>query len=123
MGIATVKTAQIILRKNDLHLVEWKDQDKPHRAWVTPDMVVSKADNGRELVVKNPSAGVPYGMDWTPLIQISATPEDFDRELKRVGIWTVQDLYDKPNEARSALQSVYGMDMAALLMAVKALET
>lgn len=118
-----IKTVQIILRKNDLHLVEWKEQDKPQRAWVTPDMIVSEDPPSRSMVVKNPGAGIPYGMDWTPLISISATPEDFDRELKRVGIWTVQDLYDKPNEARSALQSVYGMDMAALLMAVKAYET
>ena len=118
-----VKTVQIILRKNDLLLVEWKEQEMPHRAWVTPDMVVENRPTGKTTTVKNPMAGVPYGMDWTPLIQTNATPQDFDRELKRVGIWTVQDLYDRPNEARSALQSVYGMDMAALLMAVKAYES
>jgi hypothetical protein len=118
-----VKTVQIILRKNDLHLVEWKEQEMPHRAWVTPDMIAEKSENGKTATVKNPIAGIPYGMDWSPLISINATPRDFDRELKRVGIWTVQDLHDRPNEARSALQSVYGMDMAALLMAVKAYES
>ena len=118
-----VKTVQIILRKNDLLLVEWQEMGMPYRAWVTPDMVVEDRPKGKTTTVKNPGAGIPYGMDWSPLIQVNATPRDFDRELKRVGIWTVQDLRDKPNEARSALQSVYGMDMAALLMAVKAYES
>jgi len=116
-----VKTVQIILHKNDLHLIEWQEMGKPHRAWVTPDMIESKS--GKTAVVKNPGAGIPYGMDWTPLITLSATPEDFDRELKRVGVWTIQDLRDKPNEALSALRSVYGIDMAVLLQAVKALES
>ena len=116
-------TVQIILHKNDLLLVEWLDRDMPHRAWVTPDMVVSKDRNKKTAVVKNPKAGIPYGMDWSPLITLNATPRDVDRELKRVGIWTVDDLRAKPNEARSALQAVYGMEMSTLLMAVKAYES
>ena len=115
------KTVQIILRKNDLHLVEWRERQMPHRAWVTPDMIVSKSD--KQAVVRNPRAGIPFGMDWTPLISISATPEDFDRELKRVGIWTIEDLRARPNEVISALQAVYGMDLAALFRAVKEYES
>lgn len=117
------KTVRIILHKNDLHLVEWEDGGTYHRAWVTPDMMKSRDKQAKTATVSNPKAGVPYGMDWTRIVTLSATPRDVDRELKNAGIWTVADLRENPNGARAALQAVYGLDMAALMMAVKVFET
>lgn len=111
---------QIVSRKNDMTLVEWREDDYPFRAWVTPDMIVS--ESGKEIIVEEPGAGIPYGMEWRHLVTLSATPTAVERELRRVGIWTVSDLRAKPNEARSALQAVYGYDMAALFNAVKVFE-
>ncbi|HUW94629.1 MAG TPA: hypothetical protein VMW58_02485 [Anaerolineae bacterium] len=116
------KTVRIILHKNDLHLAEWQEGGSYHRAWVTPDMFKSYDKIGKSAVVTNPSAGIPYGLDWSRMVTLSATPRDVDRELKNAGIWTAEDLRENPNGARAALQSVYGFDMAALLMAVKEYE-
>jgi hypothetical protein len=112
------KTVRIVLHKNDLHLAEWEERGTFHRAWVTPDMMKSHDKIKKIAVVTNPNAGIPYGMDWTKLVTLSATPRDVDRELKNAGIWTVTDLRTNPNGARAALQAVYGFDMAALLTAV-----
>lgn len=111
---------RVVRRKNGLLLVEWQEGDLPKRAWVTPDMVLD--DQESVAVVDNPSAGIPYGVEFWRLVEMAATPQDLDRELKRRGIWTAEDLRAHPNVVLSALQDVYGVDLAALYQAVSRLE-
>lgn len=107
---------QVIRRKNGLMLVEWQESDTPKRAWVSADMV--KEDRGDTAKVDRPDAGVPYGVEFWRLISLRrVTPQDVDRELKRRGIWTIADLRANPNAALSAMQSLYGLNLSALLMA------
>lgn len=106
-------SAIVIARKNDLLLVEWEERGSISRAWVTPDMVLE--NKGPTATVVNPKAGIPYGMDWTRVGPMGVTPNDIDRELKRRGIWTIEDLRSKPNEVIGALQAAYGLDLARLL--------
>lgn len=108
---------QILLRKNDLALVQWTEGNTPSRAWVTPDMIVS--EDGKEAIVTEPKAGIPYGVEWSRLVTFHATPQEFERQLKMQGIWTVADLREHPDGVRSALQATYGIDATALGRAVR----
>ncbi len=119
--MATKILTQIILRKNDLLLVEWLDGEMPMRAWVTPDMILSHS--GKEAIVENPRAGIPYGMEWRQLVLLHATPIGLEAELKKQGIWTISDLRTKTPQAVSAIQSVYGVEIATLLNMAKAYES
>ena len=119
MGIAFENDTrvQIILRKNDLYLVQWVEKGTPRRAWISPDMVVS--ETGQEAIVSNPGAGIPYGVEWQHLFELRATPADLEKNLRLQGIWTVADLREHPDGVRSALQATYGLDVTALMKTVR----
>lgn len=107
---------QVIRRKNGLMLVEWQANGVPKRAWVSGDML--RKDNGTTALVDRPEAGVPYGVDFWRMVKINkVTPQDLDVEMKRRGIWTLADLRANPNVALSAIQSLFGLNLAALLQA------
>lgn len=103
-----------IRNKGGKTLVEWTYAQRLHRSWIPSDAV---QQDGEEYRVERPSAGIPYGHNFAKLLTISATPDAIDAELKRRGIWTIEDLRARPNSALGALQSVYGVDMAALFQA------
>lgn len=115
----TTKT-QIIRRKNGMVLVQWNEEETFRQAWVTPQMIAS--DDGQNAWVHNPGAGIPRGVDWHRIFTFVATSKDVDRELKRVGIWTVEDLEANPNAALGAIKSALGLDLAALRNAAKKYE-
>jgi len=120
MNTRDLTEVTVIGRKNDLLLVQWEHMGSPHRSWVTPDMVVE--NRGAIAIVRNPKAGIPFGMDWTRVGPLGVTPVDIDRELKRRGIWKIEDLRARPNEVIGALMSAYGMDLARLLQWAKEFE-
>lgn len=111
------QAVKIILRKNNITLVEWTEGDQLKRAWVTPDMIAT--ESGAVANVFNPSAGIPYGVNFAEMITLSATPADVDREFKRRGIWTIADLRARPQDAKAAIQAIYGVDLARVLQAAK----
>lgn len=108
-------TVQIVLRKSGLLLVEWENEGQPKRAWIVPEMIVEQVDAATALV-QAPDEGVPYGEDWAALLEVNrVTPAAIDRELKRKGIWTLDDLRGNPSLVRKVLIGVYGLDVAAIL--------
>jgi len=66
--------------------------------------------------------GIEYGSPWEELLEIRVTPELIAAELRRRGIWTVDDLHRKPGEALAALQAAYGVDYQSLVQAAEAHE-
>jgi len=105
---------RIIRRKNGTCLIEWMVGENTFRGWV-PDSEVSDI-SGTTGLVEQPDVAVPYtGAPWRELASMTATPIDLERELRRRGIWTIEDLRANPNIAQAAIQSVYGYDLAALL--------
>ena len=56
------------------------------------------------------------------MIKPSVSALDIERELKRRGIWTIEELRTRPNEVIGALKDAYGLDLAALLQAAKVYE-
>lgn len=112
---------QVVRRKNGLMLVEWQEDSFPKRAWVTEDMVSKDAGDSAE--VDEPGAGIPYGVEFHRLFTMEGvTAQDLDRELKRRGIWTVADLRANPNVALAAINTVFGLNLSALLEAANKYE-
>lgn len=116
---ATTKVLTI-RRKNGLTMVEWNERATFKRAWVTPEMIES--EEGHYAWVYNPGMGIPFGIDWERIISFVATPADLDRELKRQGIWTAEDLRMNPDAALGAIKSALGLDLAALRNAAREYE-
>lgn len=104
----------LIRSKGGKSLVEWVYGGKLRRSWVPMDEVHKE---GEEHRVERPSAGVPYGHNFAKMLTPSVTPDAIDAELKKRGIWTIEDLRANPNSALGALQSTYGVDLAALFQA------
>lgn len=109
---------RVVQRRGESALVEWLDGEQQQRATIPVTAVVD--DHVAEDVLL---AGVPYGAPWAELVQLTATPAAVQAELYRVGVWTVDDLRQKPQLALGALQRVYGTDLAALMRAAKEYES
>jgi hypothetical protein len=60
------------------------------------------------------SVGIPYGIPWE-LVQLKASSIELANALRMQEIWTYDDAMNNPNKIISALQAVYGVDLAALL--------
>jgi hypothetical protein len=117
---ADVVECVVIRRKRGFVLVEWAESGRLYRSWVMPDMI--ERDNNRVVAVRNPRAGVPYGIDFSHIVQLRATPDDLDREMKRAGIWTLQDMRENPQKVIGALQSAYGVDFSVIMQAATSYE-
>ena len=74
-------------------------------------------DAAIEVEADTPSAAAPTpGAPWAAIIgRLAATPEKLEAALHGAGILTLDDLRRRPAVALGALQSVYGLDLAALL--------
>lgn len=117
---------RILQGQNDLVLVEWEDKDRIlRRNWVARSKLVNIT--GRNAQVNNPESGFPYGVEFWRLVDMKASPKDFDRELKTRGIWTTADAQTRPNEVLGALVAAYGVDLTTFFQALveyeKALQT
>ena len=85
------------------------------RRSTVPSAVIQK----RRVPTAELKRGIPYGEPWEDLIELHATPETLAAELRRRGIWTVEDLQENAEVARGAILSAYGCELAHLLRAVK----
>ncbi len=109
---------KVVQRRGESALVEWLDGEQQQRATVPATAVVHNQVAEDVLL-----AGVPYGVPWADLVQLTATPDAVQAELYRVGVWTVDDLRRNPQLALGALQRIYGTDLAALMRAAKEYES
>ena len=111
---------EVVRQEHGVTLVAWMERNRRRRAWVTNDMIVSRADG--VATVNDPGAGAPYGVEWRRLIELQATPEEVEQELYKRGIWTLADLRTKPGDVVAAIQAVYGLTRGALLLAAERYE-
>ena len=104
----------IIEHRGDSVLVEWLEGDRLKRA-VIP---AAKAADG----VTDPETldfGIPHGLPWEEMIELHATPALIAEELRKRGIWTIDDMHRDQSAIFGALQAVYGLDLAALINAAE----
>ncbi len=110
---------RVLQRKGHAALVEWQDEAGCLRRATVPARVLQ----GDEAEAGDLEMGIVYGLPWEELLGAPrVTPERIAAELRRHGIWTRADLRARPNVALAALQSAYGLDLAALMRAAEAYE-
>lgn len=108
---------RLIRHEGTLALIEWFESGEPRRSLVPKSEV---AVTGDSAFCPHPEWGIPYGVKWSEWIELNQpTPQDLERELYRVGIWTPDDLQRNPQAAIGALMTVYGADLGALNQAAK----
>lgn len=95
--------------RKEAALVEWQDKGV-HRAYIPVGAIEDGKVDSETL-----SAGIPYGVPWEKIPLAQPQPAMFAEALRQAGIWTQQDLYRRPNVAIAALQSVYQVDLGALI--------
>lgn len=79
---------RVVGQREGSALVEWIDEAGMYRrAYVPP----GKIKDGT-IAAKDLKKGIPYGLPWEDWIKIEATPERIANELRRMGMWTWQDI-------------------------------
>jgi hypothetical protein len=105
----------VLARKGRSVLVEWTDADiGVQRSYVPYDSVVDKEG---VTFCELAELGIPFGVPWELLAQ-QLPPIDgtaLQKELRRVGIWTREDLKANPSAALSAIQQVVSLSVQHLL--------
>ena len=121
---------RLIRRKNEAALIEWHDPATGYRQRAYVPFAVLKAARhpatGEMLVFcAKPYEGLPYGEPWEQLITaitLHVDPEVLAGELRKADIWTADDLRQAPQRALSAIQTVLGLTLSALMQAARAQE-
>lgn len=110
MSEATQQQVRVIRTQNQSALVEWVDgEGRAQRVYIPTSEVVDGSVSAEALAM-----GIPHGVPWAQLVEISVSPELVEQHLHRAGIWTAEDLRNNPNAAVGALQAAYGVDLAVL---------
>jgi len=112
--MADTVRVKIVQQKGQAALVEWIAENGAHRATIPTSAIIKGQVASDEL-----EYGIPYGEPWEELIELHATPATLAAELRRRGIWTVEDLQNNAEVARGAIMDAYGCELAHLLRAVK----
>lgn len=99
---------RIISEQDQSILIEWHDGERYHRS-VVPKKEVNHGE------VKAPELGIPYGEDWTKLIKAKVNPGLIDHELKKAGIWTIDDLRRNVAIAQGAINQAVSIILNDLL--------
>lgn len=118
---------KLIRRQGHAQLVEWHqpgaDGTPQYFRSVLPLSALSIVGQ-HEAEYDDPQRGIPYGEPWEEYLMEAgvseATATVIANELRRMGIWTVEELQADPNTARAAFQKGYGMDVQRLRLAAQA---
>lgn len=109
---------KIVKNQGDMTLVQWGSgaENVPTRAWVRTEDIVDGE-------VEHPERGVPYGMDLSrTLVLQPITAKDIVRELRKLGIWTLDDLRQNPSMVGNAISASYGVNIASVFEAANRYE-
>lgn len=87
-------------------LIEWTDDTGKLRRGVLP-----VGETGTALAIPH---GLPFAEILAPHV-CEGMAERIEERLHQVGIWTSDDLRNKPEAALGAVQAAYGVDLAILL--------
>lgn len=104
---------KVIQRSAQSALVQWRDGEERYRSFVP--LRELKGDQ-----VEAPELGISYGEDWAALITATVDPKRIDQELKRSGIWTIEDLRARVDVAQGAINRVVSEILNDLLLNAKA---
>jgi len=101
---------KLLRREGHSALVQWFDGAGVQRGIVPVSVLKGDYIDTEEL-----DRAIPWGEPWEELVELKATSQDLARNLRKVGIWTLDDLRKHPNEAQGAIMQTYGVDYQQLL--------
>lgn len=107
-----VVRVNVISRHGSAALVEFVEGQAVQRKTVSAGLL-----DGEKISQDDLDMGVPYGLPWADLFKINVTPKVIEKALHNAGVWTLEDLLGNPRRVIAALQSAYGVDIAALIRA------
>lgn len=105
---------KIIQQTGRSALVQWVEDGKLKRATIPVEVI---KDN--QVLEVNLNMGIPYGLNWASLIELSATSECLEQELHRVGVWTAEDALGNAEKIRGAIQKTYSVDLGKIMAIAK----
>jgi hypothetical protein len=96
-------------------LVQWLTRKTLNRGYI-PAGAVSEEST---VEPDDLDAAIPYGVPWSSLITMTATPEALENRLHQIGVWTYDDLLANIQPVIGALQATYMVDFSALKRAAE----
>ncbi len=111
--------AKILERRGEVALVEWSDVGGQHRAILPIGKVPAGRGEEFDADAAELQRGIPYGVPWEILVQITSTPQQIARLLRGRGIWTEEDLQRNVGAVKSAFMEAYTIDFSQLLDRVR----
>lgn len=101
----------VIRQKGQAVLVQWEDAGVLHRAQIPPHALDGDEVNPTELLM-----GIPYGLPWAEIMgDLIISGEEIEYELRRHGIWTLEDLQSDPTSAAGALMAAHRQGVRTLI--------
>lgn len=107
-------TVKIIKQRGQSALVEYLYGDHLRRVNIPTSSI--KAGQVEEGILE---MGIPYGLEWSNLLSLQATPELFQENLRQAGIWTKDDALKNPQLVVAAIQATYQIDLAKIFSILK----
>lgn len=95
-------------------LLEWTD-DRLRRGFVPTEAYDHDKERASESALK---AAIPYGVDWAKAA-VEVDSVALDQELKKRGIWTLEELNQNPNLVNTIIMRLAGVSRAALVKFAK----
>lgn len=105
---------KVISKRKKSALIEYTKNGKLLRATVPASDIVDDSISDYKLKL-----AIPYGVEWSKLLTLEATPEDLERNLRKAGIWTSQDALQNAPKVLGAIQATYRVDLGTLLRIAK----
>jgi hypothetical protein len=104
----------VVHKAGETFLVEYVQKGKICRSYVP----VSDVDDDCMVSVETLAIATPYGFPWREIV-LEFNPTEFEQVLQKAGIWTVDDLRQKPQVALGVIASATNLNYGALLRAAK----
>ena len=105
---------EVIKVIKDTALVQWIENKRRKRGYIPLSKV--ETDKADEKVL---AKAKPYGIPFADVVRLKASAQDLEDKLYDKNIWTAEDLQKHSRELPGILQSIYAVDMAALLTAAR----
>ena len=113
--VRTKKLAiDVIKVTKDVALVQWIENKRRKRGYIPLSKI--ETDKADEKVL---AKAKPYGIPFADVVKLKASAQDLEDKLYDKNIWTAEDLQKHSRELPGILQSIYAVDMAALLTAAR----
>lgn len=107
----------VISSKNGSAVISWVEDGTLQKGIIPSELII-----GNEVVDEYLTMAIPFGIDWALALESvhrSVTVDDLAKELRRHGIWTLEDAQRNPQAVQGAILSAYGVSYATVMKAAE----